>query len=125
MLSLAVVQYVFTLGEHKVHVASHGNCRSKEPFICTMPNVMEKLKCQSDHKIPKRALHFVAKDCGGIMHATSAGSLPRSRQQVKDLRRSTKNQHDYDPLLSVILTCKETEQTTNAFVCLVNAAHIQ
>ena len=52
MLSLAIVQYVFTLGEHKVHVASHGNCRSKEPFIGTMPSVMEKLKCQSDHKTP-------------------------------------------------------------------------
>ena len=87
-----------------------------------MPSDMEKLKCQSDHKTPKRALHFVAKDCGGIMHATSAGSFPRSRQQVKDMRRSTKKQHDYDPLLSVILTCKETEQTTNAFVRLVNAA---
>ena len=107
MLSLVIVQYVFTVGEHKeVHVASHGNCRSKEPFIHTMPSVMEKFKWQSDHKTPKRALHFVAKDCGGIMHATSAGSLLRSRQQVKDMRR-TKNQHNYDPLLSVILTCKE------------------
>ena len=53
----------------------------------TMPSVLCKLKEEVMGKTPKRALQFVSNEIGGIMNATSAGALPRNRQQVKDARR--------------------------------------
>ena len=46
----------------------------------------------------------------------------KSSTSERHEKEHTKKQYNYDLLLSVILMCKETEQTTNTFVHLVNAA---
>ena len=94
-LNLALVQYLFTKGEYEVSVAPHGNSKRKDSYLRTMPSVMKKLKVESKHRTPKRALSFVSAQAGGIMEASSAGALPRNRQQVKDIRRANK-QHEPD-----------------------------
>ena len=54
------------------------------------------------------------------MGASSAGSLPRCRQQVKDMRRK---KQDEDPLFSIMFMCKAEEgKGKEPFVRLVNAA---
>ena len=55
------------------------------------------------------------------MTASSAGALPRGRQQVNDIRR-TKEAAEFDPLYSLMLMCKEAEgkNPQEAFVRLVN-----
>ena len=55
------------------------------------------------------------------MGASSAGALPRSRQQVKDIRRISKQQEP-DPLFAVTLMCKGSNESDSSFVRLVNAA---
>ena len=81
---------------------------------------MSKLKTVSSEKTPKRAINFTYDEQGGILQASSAGSLPRCRQQVKDMRRKT--QQD-DPLFSVMFMCKSEEgKGKDPFVRLVNAA---
>ena len=102
-----------------MNVAPHGNSKRTDPYVRTMPSVMEKLKTQSKNKTPKRALSFVSAEAGGIMEASSAGALPRNRQQVKDIRRASK-QHEPDPLFAVLLMCKSNDD--NPFVQYVNAA---
>ena len=118
-LNLALVQYLFTKGEYEVSVAPHGNSKRKDSYLRTMPSVMKKLKVESKHRTPKRALSFVSAQAGGIMEASSAGALPRNRQQVKDIRRANK-QHEPDPLFAIMLMCKSNDD--NAFVRYVNAA---
>lgn len=119
-LNLALVQYQFTQGEHEVKVAPHGNSQSAGGYMRTMPSVMSKLRAASSQRTPKRAIEFSHDQQGGILGASSAGLLPRSRQQVKDMRRKT--QHD-DPLFSVMYMCKSEEgRGKNPFVRLVNAA---
>lgn len=91
----------------------------------TMPSVMCKLKGAVTEKKPKQALAVVANEARGIVGAPSAGALPRGRQQVKDLRQYThKTDRDTDPLYTVMLMCKESEQGRNGdtFVQMVNAA---
>ena len=85
---------------------------------------MEKLRTESKHKTPKRSLNFVSEEAGGIMGASSAGALPRSRQQVKDIRRISKQQEP-DPLFAVMLMCKGSNESDSSFVQLVNAAPLQ
>ncbi len=117
------MQYVYTQGEHEVTAAPHGNAKSGESYVRTMPSVMTKLKTASSKMCAKRALSFVASGAGGIVGAKSAGCLPRNRQQAKDMRRKNEGR-DHDPLYSVMLMCKESEGKRNqdAYVRLVNAA---
>ena len=56
------------------------------------------------------------------MEATSAGALPRSRQQVKDARQRVTSKQDFDPLYSIMYMCKEGEGTGgDTFIRMVNA----
>ena len=122
-LNLALVQYYYSQGEHKVKIAPHGNSRSGEPYVRTMSSVLCKLKEESKKSTPKRVLQFVSNEAGGIMSAASAGALPRNRQQVKDARRQSSSKQDYDPLYSVMYMCKQGEgKGGNGFIKMVNAA---
>ena len=120
-LNLALLQYCFISGEHEVKIAPHGNSKSGSAYIHTMPSVMTKLKQAATQKTPKRALQFVSDEQGGVLGATSAGALPRSRQQVNDMRRNLKQ--DDDPLFSLMFMCKAEEgKGKDQFVRVVNAA---
>ena len=122
-LNLALVQYLFSEGEHKLLTAPHGNSRYGQPYVRTMPSVMCKIKEEARKAMPKRALQFVSSQAGGILHAMSAGALPRNRQQVKDARRRCTDKQAYDPLYAVMHMCKEAEgKGEGKFIRLVNAA---
>ena len=123
VLNLSLVQYHFSQGEHQLKIAPHGNARYGQSYVRTMPSVMCKLKKEAKKKTPRRALQFVSHEAGGIMEATSAGALPRSRQQVKDIRRNFTSKQDYDPLYSVMYMCKEGQGAGgDNFIRMVNAA---
>ena len=65
-----------------------------------------------------------------VMTASSAGSIPKNRQQVKDLRRCrdgygiVPSSRKKDPLYSVMVICKESQGKHNAdaFVMIVSCA---
>ena len=122
-LNLALLQYNFSQGEHKIVIAPHGNSRSGQSYMRTMPSVMCKLKQEAKKNTPKRVLQFVSEASGGIMEATSAGALPRGRQQIKDARRKNTSKQDFDPLYSIMHMCKEGEgRRDDNFIRMVNAA---
>ena len=101
-------------------VAPHGNSRSGQSYVRTMPSVIHKLKQEAKKNTPKRVLQFVSCEAGGILEATSAGALPRNRQQVKDAKWKDTNK-DFDPLYSVMHMCKEGEgKGGNTFIRIVN-----
>ena len=53
-LNLALVQYFFSEGEHKLLVAPHGNSLYGQPYVRTMPSVMCKIKEEAKKTTPKR-----------------------------------------------------------------------
>jgi len=122
-LNLALVQYFFSEGEHKLLTAPHGNSHYRQPYIRTMPSVMCKVKEEARKSTPKCALQFVSSQAGGILHATSAGALPSNCQQVKDAQRKCTGKQAYDPLYAVMHMCKEGEgRGEGKFIRMVNAA---
>ena len=123
-LSLCLLQYVFTTGEHEVKPAPHLNAKHSESYVRTMPSTLSKLKATASGSTAKKALAFVSETEGGIEHAKSAGSLPRSHQQVHDIRRKLAGPSDPDPIFSLMLMCKESQSQKdgNVFVQLVNGA---
>ena len=68
----------------------------------TMPSVMCKFKQEATKSTPKRVLRFVSGSAGGILEATSAGALPRGRQQIKDAKRKSTSKQDFDLLYSIM-----------------------
>jgi len=85
-----------------------------------MPSIMCKVKEEARKSTP---LQFVSSQAGGILHATSAGALPRNRQQMKDARRKCTDKQAYNPLYAVMHMCKEGEgRGEGKFIRMVNAA---
>ena len=68
-LSLSLIQYVFTNGEHEVKPAPHRNAKHSEGYVRTMPSTLSKLKATASASTAKRALAFVSEIEGGIEHA--------------------------------------------------------
>ena len=101
-LNLALVQYYFSQGVHKLKFAPHGNAHSGKPYVRTMPSMMCKLKEKAKGSTPKRALKFLSTEAGGILEASSAGAFPRNRQQVKDARQKSTSKQEFDPLYAVM-----------------------
>jgi len=79
--------------------------------VRTMPSTLKKLKdvCQD------LTLKFaIFQEGGDILTASSAGSIPRNRQQIADMRQCQEVKgrtrvKSSDPLFSVMLMCKESE----------------
>ena len=74
-LNLALVQYYYSQGVHKLKHVPHGNAHSDVPYVQTMPRMMCKLKEKAKGSTPKCALKFLSTEAGGILEASSAGSL--------------------------------------------------
>lgn len=51
---------------------------------------------------PKPAVRIISSQCGGVISASSAGSLPRNEKEKKS------SSGTLDPLLSVMMMCKDT-----------------
>ena len=75
-------------------------------YVC-VPSTLELLDNVSTQQTPKVAVHTISSRLGGVLHAESAGALPRNQQQAKDKRHKT-NATSSHPLLSVMMMCKQT-----------------
>ena len=84
---------------------------------------MCKIKEEAKKATPKRSLELVSSQAGGILQATSAGALPRKRQQVKDAWRKYTDKQSYDTLYAVMHMRKEAEgKGEGKFLTMLNAA---
>ena len=79
---------------------------------------------------PKFAICETLSSCGGLASASSAGVLPRNRQQASNLRRRTDESSEplfgkkKDPLFALMSMCKESKgkSTEDHFVRIVTGA---
>ena len=115
-MNLAFVQYIFTGPPHLILQKSHGNSKSSAPYTRTSPSTLQKLKECAKSQAPKEA---VQSEKGGIVKG-AAGDIPRNCKQVSNIRSQAK---DTDPLLSVMVMCKDSlGKNSNPFVRLVTSA---
>ena len=71
--------------------------------------------------LPKAAVSTLTKQEGGEL-STNPCDVPRDRQQIGNLRRTTISRKSPDVLYSVMLQCKLAEGTSDSFVRDVKAA---
>ena len=55
-----------------------------------MPSTLKELIEVASEKTPKPAVHSISSHRGGVVSASSAVSLPRNEQQVKNIRKKSK-----------------------------------
>ena len=99
----------------------HGNALSDIPFFCTAESAKRTHREIARTSKPSEALQKATKDGGGELEAIGLQKLPRNIQQMKNYCR-TGHSKDHNVLYSVMLQCKLTEGTSDAFVRDVKAA---
>lgn len=117
----AIVQYWFDGPPIEVKVKPHGNALCNTPFFCTAESAKRRHQEIARTNKPSEALQKATQDGGGELGATGMQKLPRNIQQMKNYRR-TGHTKDHNVLYSVMLQCKLTEGTSDAFVRDVKAA---
>lgn len=81
-------------------VGAHGNSKkSSKPFYPVKKSTIEALKREVTTKSPSVVYSNASAAAGGIMGARQPGDLPRSRQQMYDLKYKRKKTDDVDELL--------------------------
>jgi hypothetical protein len=86
---LALIVYKFDgVPEHQVLVRAHGNSSKQRPYYRTAPSVRKNLSTalSGAGKSPKEAVDNVLQKKGGLVHATSAGQIPRNRKQAYNIK---------------------------------------
>ena len=72
---------------------------------------------------PTKVYNKVVMECGGILNASSCGSLPRNRKQVANAKSNLKIEPTVkDPLFSVMEECKQQQSRADPFLRMVQAA---
>lgn len=88
-LNRALVQHTFDDVEHAISLGPHGNSKKGSKYLRTMPSTLQKLCKVSQNLTPNFAVCEVSSATGDVIGASSAGSLPRNRVQVSNMRRRT------------------------------------
>ena len=101
--SACLLQYAVTdndCEEVDFDVPAHGNSkRGKKPFYPTRKSAMEEIKSELASSSASVTLKNVSASAGGIQGAREPGELPRSKQQLYDLKNKMKKVDQVDELL--------------------------
>lgn len=125
------IQYAFYSMSYpdncKIKGRPHKN--SKEgPYSSTFnrskKSVLSKIKQQTTDSVkPTTVYNNVFMDCGGVLGASSCGSLPRNRKQISKLKMSMKTESiPRDSLFVVMEQCKREQSQADPFIRIVQAA---
>ena len=103
----------------------HGNSKGSKPYRRVMESTKNRLASTLATNSPKDAVNAVFKEKGGLMNASSAGKLPRSREQAYYLKKKMQQKEmsasigkeisefsgadTRDMLYTVMLQCKMAE----------------
>lgn len=107
--------------EIQVQVKPHGNAKGSTPYFRTSDSTREQMLTVAAKHTPKLAIATMTKQQGGEMNVRSVSCLPRNREQISNIRRSTRSK-DQNVLYSVMLECKRVQGSQEAYVRDVKAA---
>lgn len=113
------VQYMFLQGEQTVTVMPHGNSKDNKPYKRTMKSTLGQIKADVEKCVdPRKVIHNIINNKGGIEKIQSGGELPRNRKQIYNaVQVATKNDKIPDPLEYLMKKSKlELQDENSAFI---------
>ena len=117
-----MLQYTFSGPEVDVKAKPHGNSKRATPYFRTSESTKQRIRELAAQTGPKSVVHKLTKEQGGEIQARGSAFLPRDRQQIANFRRSISKPKDTNVLYSIMLECKLTQGTGDAFIRDVKAA---
>ena len=122
---VCILQYVYP-DDPLIKGQPHKNSKkgSNSSFNRCKKSVLTKVKEQTTNfSRPTNVYNKVFKECGGVLDASSCGSLPQNRKQISNMKRCMKAEcTDKDPLFSVMEQCKKEQSLADPFLRMVQAA---
>ena len=116
-----MLQYWFDGPPIDVQIKPHGNSRGSTPFFRTAQSARKRHREIAAVSTPTEAIQLATNESGGELEATGLQKLPRNLDQIKNYRR-TGHTKDSNVLYSVMLQCKSSQGSADAFVQDVKAA---
>ena len=104
-----LLEYQFGEKEHDFLISSDGNAKVAKAYKRTQKSTMDNIKTDARLSKPRVVFDELMEKNGGIHSCKSIGPLPRDRKQIENVRArlSSTLSSNGDPLLAVILKCKE------------------
>ena len=126
MHPFCILQYSYPHGDDcKIKGQPHKNSKEKSPFNRSKKSVLVKIESEVQKSAqPTNVYNKVFQECGGVVSASSCGSLPRNRKQIANIKQKALKgtQSEKDPLFSVMEECKKEQSQVDPFLRIVQAA---
>lgn len=108
----AFLQYIFTEGEQTVALKRHAGSKvNNKPYTRTRKSTLDKIKKDVFKHDPKKIMHNIIAERGGIDNVRSGSEIPRNRKQLYNIIQSTTcTEKNSDPLQYLMQKCKEEIQ---------------
>ena len=116
-----MLQYYFDGPEIEFRIKPHGNSKSSAPFFRTSESAKKVHKELASKNRQKKVVYKATQIQGGEIEAKGMSTLPRNRMQISNYRRVENKKND-NVLYSVMLECKLSQGTKEAFVRDVKTA---
>ena len=100
----------------------HKSAKNELPYVRTKKSVLMKISDEASESKPMQVFDKVYESCGGVVGATSCGSVPRNIKQISNSKSVKKGASVVDPLFAVMEECKKEQSHANPFIRVVNAA---
>ena len=126
MHSFCILQYSYPQSDDcKIRGQPHKNSKEKSPFNRSKKSVLVKIESEVQKSAqPTNVYNRVFQECGGVVNASSCGSLPRNRKQITNIKQKALKgtQSEKDPLFAVMEECKKEQSQVDPFLRIVQAA---
>lgn len=119
---LCVLQYVSPVEVANVGRRSHKNAKNDSVYVRTKKSVLVQISDTASESMPMQVFDEVYESCGGVVGASSCGSVPRNIKQISNRKFVKKEADVVDPLFAVMEECKKEQSQANPFIRVVNAA---
>lgn len=122
---LCVLQYMAPHEVANVGVNPHKNAKSGPSYIRTKKSDLLRIDNKAKESKPNDLCDKLYEDCGGVVDATSCGSVPRNVKQIANVKSKPaikKEKNVPDPLFAVMEECKKEQSRADPFIRRVNAA---
>ena len=120
---LCILQYTYP-DDPEIKGLPHKNSKGSASFNRSKKSVLNRIREQATNMAtPTKVYDKVFSECGGILDASSCGSLPRNKKQVANFKWNKKSQpKEKDQLFSVMEECKIQQSHADPFLQTVQAA---
>ena len=116
-----LLQYLFAGEEHPITIAAHGSSTSSKPYRRSTESLREKIRKKlHEGKSSCSVYDEIVEEQGGVLNVKALGKIPRSRQEIADVKRHVRSQSRPkkvpDEMFELVEQCKDESSSKDPFL---------